>query len=42
MKYTIESTENKCVETLKLSDGSTYKKIHKKQILVQNVSILIS
>lgn len=28
MKYTIESTENKCVETLELSDGSTYKKTH--------------
>lgn len=28
VKYTIESTGNKCVETLELSDGSTYKKTH--------------
>ena len=28
MKYTIESTGNKCVETLELSDGSVYQKTH--------------
>lgn len=28
MKYTIESTGNKCIETLELLDGSTYEKTH--------------
>lgn len=28
MKYIIESTGNKCVETLESSDGSVYKKTH--------------
>ena len=30
MEYSIKATEKECVETLKLSDGSTYEKIHKK------------
>lgn len=31
MKYTIESTENGCIETIELNDGSKYTKKHTKK-----------